>query len=195
MNRRVVLATRNEGKIREMQVLFASLDWELVSQSSLKIPSAPESGETFIENALGKARHVSAISGLPALADDSGLVVDALGGAPGIFSARYAGPLATDQENNKKLLAELHGASDRRAHFYCALVFLQHATHPAPALSTGRWSGRIGDLPAGDQGFGYDPLFIPDGDVLTAAQLPAHIKNDRSHRALAARALLALLES
>jgi XTP/dITP diphosphohydrolase len=195
MKRRVVLATRNEGKVREMQALFASLDWELVSQSSLNIPSAPETGATFIENALGKARHVSEVSGLSTLADDSGLVVDALGGAPGIFSARYAGPLATDQENNEKLLAELHGASDRRAHFYCALVFLEHATHPAPALSTGRWSGRIGEAPAGDQGFGYDPLFIPDGGVLTAAQLSAHIKNDRSHRALAARALLALLES
>ncbi len=193
MKRRVVLATRNEGKVREMQALFASLDWELVSQSSLNIPSAPEIGVTFIENALGKARHVSMVSGLPALADDSGLVVDSLGGAPGIYSARYAGPLATDLENNEKLLAELQGAKDRRAHFYCALVFLQHATHPAPAITTGRWSGQIGESPAGSDGFGYDPLFIPDGGVHTAAELPAQIKNDRSHRGLAARALLSML--
>ena len=195
MKRRVVLATRNEGKVREMQSLFASLDWELVSQSSLNIPSAPEIGATFIENALGKARHVSMVSGLPALADDSGLVVESLGGAPGVHSARYAGATATDQENNRKLLAALHGTSDRRAYFYCALVFLDHSTHPAPAVSTGRWSGRIGESPTGDQGFGYDPLFTPDGGVLTAAQLPAHIKNDRSHRGRAARALLALFES
>ena len=195
MKRRVVLATRNEGKVREMQALFASLGWELVSQSSLNISSAPEIGATFIENALGKARQVSAASGLPALADDSGLVVDSLGGAPGIYSARYAGLMATDQENNKKLLTELQGVIDRRAHFYCALVFLQHAAHPAPALSTGRWSGRIRESSSGNQGFGYDPLFIPDGGVLTAAELPAQVKNDRSHRGLAARALLTMLES
>jgi len=195
MKRRVVLATCNEGKVQEMQALLASLDWELVSQSSLDIPSTPEGGATFIENALGKARHVSAVTGLPALADDSGLVVEALLGAPGIHSARYAGPDATDQENNHKLLTDLQGVGDRRAHFYCALVFLEHAAHPAPAVATGRWWGRIAESASGDHGFGYDPVFVPDGGVRTAAELAPHIKNVMSHRGLAARTLLSMLGS
>lgn len=195
MKRRVILATRNEGKLREMQALFADLDWELISQSSLNIPSAPETGPTFIENALGKARHISEVTGLPALADDSGLVVDALGGAPGVYSARYAGADASDVDNNHKLLLTLEGIPDRRAHFHCALIFLEHAAHPAPAVATGRWSGRIAGSASGDNGFGYDPLFIPDGNLQTAAQLEPHLKNAVSHRGLAARALLAMLRS
>ncbi len=195
MKRRVVLATRNDGKVREMQALLATLDWELISQSSLNIPSTPEVGATFVENALGKARHVATVTGLPALADDSGLVVEALLGAPGIYSARYAGPIATDQENNKKLLADMRGMGNRRAHFHCALVFFEHAAHPAPAVACGRWSGRIAESASGNHGFGYDPLFVPDGGVLTAAELAPHIKNVVSHRGLAARILLSMLGS
>ena len=201
MTTRVVLATRNPGKLREMQTLLAPLDWTLIGQAELDIPSAPEDGLTFIENALGKARHVAALSGLPCLADDSGLVVPALAGAPGIHSARYAGEPSSDQANNNKLLAAMKDVLDRSAHFYCALVFLQHAHHPAPEIACGRWNGRIGDRAVGENGFGYDPVFIPDGpdgsdsEIQTAAELPSAIKNERSHRGQAVRALLQLLTS
>ena len=190
----VVLATRNEGKLREMQRLFEPLGLTLVSQASLNIESAEETRSTFVENALDKARHVSALTGKPCIADDSGLVVRALGGAPGIYSARFAGPDATDAANNTRLIGELAGVEDRSAHFYCAMVYLEHADHPAPLVATGRWNGEIVDTPRGENGFGYDPHFLVAGLNQTSAQLDPEQKNTLSHRGQASRALLALLQ-
>ncbi len=190
---KVVLATRNPGKLREMQQLFEPLGWSLVSQADLNIDSAPETRMTFVENALDKARHVSEQSGLPCIADDSGLVVSALNGAPGIYSARFAGPQKSDADNNVRLIAELADKQDRDAHFYCAMVFLQHHAHPAPVVATGRWHGRIVDKARGANGFGYDPHFFVVSRGCTAAELEAETKNEISHRGLAARTLLAAL--
>ncbi|MEZ5594963.1 MAG: RdgB/HAM1 family non-canonical purine NTP pyrophosphatase [Pseudomonadales bacterium] len=194
MTSRVVLATRNAGKVREMQSLLAPLGWTVLNQADLGIPSAPEDGLTFLENALAKARHACLLSGLPAIADDSGLVVDALGGAPGIQSARFAGENADDDANNRHLLQALGSGSSRRAHFYCVLVYLEHARHPAPTVAVGRWSGHLRTTPAGSGGFGYDPLFQPDGLTCTSAELTATEKNTLSHRGQACRMLLDMLE-
>ena len=158
---KVVLATNNEGKLFEFRSLLSPLGLELVGQAELDITSIPETGITFVENALAKARHVSAVSNCPALSDDSGLVVDALRGEPGIHSARFAGSNATDEDNNSKLLAVLANHKSRKtrsAHFYCALVFLRHAEDPAPIVATGQWHGSIVTEPKGNNGFGYDPL-------------------------------------
>ena len=192
---RVVAATGNSGKLRELAALLGPLGIDLIAQAELGVAPAPETASTFVENALGKARHAARATGLPAIADDSGLVVPALGGAPGVYSARYAGADADDAGNNAKLLAALadqRGAA-RAAFFYCVLVHLAAADDPAPAIATGRWDGAIGEAPDGASGFGYDPLFLPAGCGCSAARLPLAEKNARSHRGIAIRALAALL--
>ena len=190
---KAVLASGNAGKLRELAALLAGLDVELVSQGDLNVAPAAETGQTFIENALLKARHASRQTGLPAIADDSGLVVPALNGAPGVRSARYAGDAATDVDNNRKLIGALAGLSDRSAWFYCALVFMRHPEDPSPLLATGLWRGRIIDQPRGENGFGYDPHFLLPQLGKTSAELPARRKNQLSHRGQAANALAAAL--
>lgn len=189
MLKKIVLASGNAGKLREFAQLFASWQIEVVPQSEFQIEEAEEVGLSFIENALIKARHASRESGLPALADDSGLAVDALNGAPGIYSARYAGPGATDLDNNRKLLQALAGvpAAQRSASFHCALAFVRTYDDPVPLVCSARWCGRILDAPAGEQGFGYDPLFYAESEHQSSAQLLRAVKNRISHRALAMR--------
>lgn len=191
----VVLATGNAGKQRELAALLRPLGFELVLQTQLGIASAEETGTTFVENALLKARHASRLAQLPALADDSGIEVDALDGRPGVWSARYAGPDASDAANNDKLLAELSGVppARRTARYRCVIAFVASADDPAPLLAEGAWEGRIGETPRGAGGFGYDPLFWPQGLDVTAAEMPAADKNAVSHRGLALAALLAKL--
>jgi XTP/dITP diphosphohydrolase len=188
---RIVLASNNRGKLLEFSELLGGLGITLVPQSALGIGEVEETGLTFVENALLKARHAAAASGLPALADDSGLCVDALGGAPGLYSARYAGPGASDADNNAKLLEALDGlpAERRGAHYVCLLVLVRHARDPDPLIADGRWHGRIADAPRGAGGFGYDPLFEVSDDGRTAAELPAAEKHVRSHRGIALRSL------
>ena len=188
--RRVVLASANAGKLRELARLLASVAVELHPASAFDVPSPEETGRTFVENALLKARNAAAVAGLPAIGDDSGLVVPALGGAPGIYSARFAGADAAAADNNAKLVAALDGHADRRAHFYCALVFLEGADDPAPIVATGAWHGEIVDRPRGAGGFGYDPHFFLPELGATAAELAPEVKNARSHRGLAARELV-----
>lgn len=191
---RIVLASRNEGKLRELRQLFAALSVTLESQAEHNIPSPPETGTTFVENALIKARFSAQQSGLPAIADDSGIVVPALDGAPGVYSARYAGPEASDADNNRRLVQALAGSSDRRAYYYCVIVLMRHGEDPAPLITTGSWWGEVIATPAGAGGFGYDPYFLLPELAQTSAQLsPAH-KNELSHRGQASRALVALLE-
>ncbi|MCQ3829813.1 RdgB/HAM1 family non-canonical purine NTP pyrophosphatase [Microbulbifer elongatus] len=186
---KIVLASGNAGKLKEFSQLFSGWQIAVLPQSDFLQEEAEETGLSFIENALIKARHASAASGLPALADDSGLAVDALDGAPGIYSARYAGAGASDADNNQKLLAALDGVpmEKRGASFHCALAFVRSAEDPVPLVCTARWSGHILTRPAGDQGFGYDPLFYVASEKLTSAQLPREVKNRLSHRALAVR--------
>ena len=186
---KVVLASANAGKLRELANLLAAAAIELHSAADFDIPAPEETGQTFLENALIKARNAAALAGLPAIGDDSGLVVPALGGAPGIYSARFAGPDAAAGDNNAKLVAALDGVADRRAHFYCALVFLERPDDPAPVVATGAWHGRIVDRPRGARGFGYDPHFLVPELGVTAAELAPEDKNARSHRGIAARAL------
>ncbi|TLM74296.1 RdgB/HAM1 family non-canonical purine NTP pyrophosphatase [Microbulbifer harenosus] len=186
---KIVLASGNAGKLREFSQLFAGWQIAVLPQSAFVAEEAVETGLSFIENALIKARHASRASGLPALADDSGLAVDALDGAPGIFSARYAGADASDDDNNRKLLDALENVpADRRtASFHCALAFVRTPEDPVPLVCTARWQGMILESPAGDQGFGYDPLFYVPSEKLTSAQLPREVKNRLSHRAQAVR--------
>jgi XTP/dITP diphosphohydrolase len=193
--RRVVLATGNAGKQREFAALLAPRDFEVVLQTRLGIDPADETGSTFEANALIKARHASRAAGLPALADDSGLEVDALGGRPGVWSARYAGEGATDAANNALLLQELGNTppANRRARYRCVIAWVTHADDPSPLIAEGTWEGAIAHEPAGEGGFGYDPLFIPDGLAITAAQMAPADKNAVSHRALALAQLLRLL--
>lgn len=194
--RRVVLASANPGKQREFAALLDSCGIELVLQTAIGIASIAETGASFEANALLKARHAARISGLPALADDSGLEVDALGGRPGIHSARYAGESAGDQDNNTRLLAELDGVPQaaRTARYRCVLALVRSPDDPAPLLASGTWLGSIALVPAGEQGFGYDPLFIPAGMPGSAAELPADRKNRLSHRGQALTSLLQQLE-
>ncbi|HTP47711.1 MAG TPA: RdgB/HAM1 family non-canonical purine NTP pyrophosphatase [Casimicrobiaceae bacterium] len=192
---RLVLASGNEGKLREFRRLLSPLGIEVVAQAELGIPDADEPHETFVENALAKARHASRLSRLPALADDSGICVAALGGAPGVQSARYAGEPRSDGRNNVKLIADLAGVADRRAHYYCMLVLMRHAADPEPILADGRWDGTIVDEARGSGGFGYDPHFLDPSTGLTGAELPPQEKNELSHRGRAMRALLARLET
>ncbi|HTD28152.1 MAG TPA: RdgB/HAM1 family non-canonical purine NTP pyrophosphatase [Xanthomonadaceae bacterium] len=188
---RLVLASSNRGKLDELRELLSPSGYELIAQSDFGVDDAEETGSTFVENALLKARHVARITGLPALADDSGLVVDALDGAPGLRSARFAGEHGNASANNALLLDRLHDVvgSERRAHFYCALVLLRGALDPQPLIAEGIWRGAILAAPRGAQGFGYDPLFLPDGQTLSAAELDPAMKNRISHRGQALAAL------
>lgn len=192
---KIVLASHNAGKIRELSALLNSFDITIIPQAELNINEAEETGLTFIENALIKARHASAATGLPALADDSGLVVDALNGQPGIYSARYAGAKATSKERIEKLLTELKHVPDekRHAHFYCVLALLKHQHDPTPFICTGKWEGKILHTPRGEDGFGYDPIFYVTAEKKTAAELPLAIKNKISHRGLALQRLMTML--
>ncbi|HEY8520221.1 MAG TPA: RdgB/HAM1 family non-canonical purine NTP pyrophosphatase [Gammaproteobacteria bacterium] len=194
---RFVLASGNAGKLAEMRALLAPLGVELVAQTELGVDGPAETGLTFVENALLKARHAALATGLPAIADDSGLVVDALGGAPGVRSARFAGPGASDADNVAKLLEALRGRPDaeRTASFHCVLVALAAPDDPAPVIAAGAWPGRIATAPAGRFGFGYDPVFFAPRLGATAAELPPAVKNRISHRARAARRLLAALRA
>lgn len=193
----VVLATGNPGKVRELASLLADFGLDIVAQTELGVDSAEETGLTFIENAILKARHAAKITGLPAIADDSGLAVDALGGAPGIYSARYAGVDASDRQNLDKLLLALQDVPDeqRGASFHCVLVYLRHAEDPTPLVFHGRWSGMLAREPAGDGGFGYDPIFIVPELGKTAAELTREEKHARSHRGQALRLLLDALRN
>ncbi len=188
---RIVLATGNAGKVREMGEILAPFGFEVVAQSALEVPEAEETGRTFVENAILKARNAAAHTGLPAIADDSGLEVDALGGAPGIHSARYAGPGAGDADNVAKLLRALEGVEEARrtARFQCLMVYMRHADDPTPLIFQGTWEGRILTAPRGDGGFGYDPVFLAGELGRTAAELDPATKNRLSHRGQALRAL------
>jgi len=189
--RRLVLASGNPGKLGEMRAILADHGLEVVTQAEFGIAPPVEDGDSFVANALIKARHAAALSGLPAIADDSGLEVEALDGRPGLHSARYAGTDADDRANNARLLAELAGIPDRerRARYRCAMVFIRHAVDPAPVIAEAAWEGRIGRAPRGAGGFGFDPLFIVAGDSRTVAEMPAAEKNRASHRGQALRLL------
>ncbi|KMZ13863.1 Nucleoside 5-triphosphatase RdgB (dHAPTP, dITP, XTP-specific) [Candidatus Burkholderia humilis] len=194
---RVVLASNNAGKLREFASLLDAADIELIAHGELGVPEAPEPHVTFVENALAKARHASSLTGLPALADDSGLCVRALNGAPGVYSARYAsmnGGAKSDASNNAKLVADLADQDDRRAYYFCVLVLVRHADDPEPLIAEGRWHGEVINTPRGDNGFGYDPHFFLPTLNATAAELDPARKNALSHRALALRDLLQRLK-
>lgn len=191
----VVLASANPGKLRELAALLGPLGFELKTQAELGVASPPETGTTFLENALLKARHAARITGLPALADDSGIEVDALGGRPGVHSARYAGESASDLDNLIKLLEELRDVppEKRTARYQCVIVLVRTADDPQPVVATGTWEGTILSVPRGTGGFGYDPIFLPAGMNRSAAELSAEEKNAVSHRAQALRRLVAQL--
>ena len=192
---KLVIASNNPGKLREFQFLLQPLGIEVLTQAQLGIEEAEEPHVTFIENALAKARHVSLWSGLPALADDSGICVTALDGAPGVLSARYAGyNPKSDARNNEKLLRDMQGVADRRAHYYCVLVLLHRADDPQPLIAEGEWHGEIAMQPCGDGGFGYDPLFWLPEFGKTSAQLEREQKHAISHRGKALRVLLEKLK-
>lgn len=192
---KLVLASNNAGKLREFQALLAPFQYEVIPQGTLAIPAAQEPYLTFVENALAKARHASAASGLPALADDSGICAHALNGEPGIHSARYAGANSNDAANNQKLLKALQGKTDRGAHYVCALVMLNSANDPEPLIVQTRWYGTVIDEAKGSNGFGYDPHFFLPELGFTAAQLDPSEKNLISHRAQALRELISKLPS
>jgi len=195
MSRQIVLASGNKGKLKEFNQVLGDLGVEVVPQSQFNVPDADETGLSFVENAILKARHACQLTGLPALADDSGLEVDALNGAPGIYSARFAGPNATDTDNNHKLLQLLEGTSpeQRSARFRCVLVFMRHAEDPTPLICQGSWEGQILPLPQGENGFGYDPLFLVPGLDIASAQLPPEQKNKISHRGQAVQQLIRMI--
>jgi XTP/dITP diphosphohydrolase len=192
---KVVLASGNAGKVREFNQLLGGEHIEVVPQSHFGVPDAAETGLTFVENAILKARNAALHTGLPALADDSGIEVDALNGAPGIYSARYAGIGASDEDNLRKLLAAMEGIPDeaRAARFQCLIVYLRHAEDPTPLICQGTWEGSLLTVPRGENGFGYDPLFLVPGRGLSSAELPPDEKNRLSHRGQALRKLLEAL--
>ena len=192
---KLVLASNNAGKVREFQALLAPLNFQVIPQGELGIPSAEEPHHTFVENALAKARHASVASDLPALADDSGICVHALNGQPGVLSARYAGEPANDAANNQKLVQELKNQVNRGAHYVCALVFVNSANDPEPVIVQARWYGMIVDEPKGTHGFGYDPYFFLPELGLTVAELDPAKKNSISHRGQALRQLIEQLKS
>ena len=194
---RVVLASSNSGKLRELASLLAAFDLDLIAQSSFGVETPPETGETFAANALLKARHAAAATHFPALADDSGIEVDALGGRPGIYSARYAGEGASDQDNVRKMLGELRdiAAERRTARYQCVIAFVSTAADPEPILASGTWEGTLIREPRGLGGFGYDPIFVPRGFDRTAAELDAAQKNSLSHRGQALATLVTQLQN
>ena len=193
--KRIVLASNNPGKVREIDQMLAEFDMHVSPQSEFDVIEAEETGLTFVENAILKARNAARHTGLPAIADDSGLEVDALNGAPGIYSARYAGAEADDEQNLQKLLQELEGIpeTERTARFQCLMVYLRHASDPTPLICQGTWEGVITFEPRGDNGFGYDPVFYVPEQQCTSAELPPETKNRLSHRGQALRALVAAL--
>lgn len=187
---KLVIASGNPGKLREIGQILTPLGFEVLPQSDFGVPECPEPHVTFIENCLAKARHAALHTGLPALADDSGICVEALNGAPGVYSARYSGEPKSDQRNNEKLVAALQGQANRRAHYYCVIVLVRHADDPEPLIAEGRWHGEIIDTPRGAGGFGYDPYFYVPQFARTGAELTADEKNVVSHRGKALRALV-----
>ncbi len=194
---RIVLATGNTGKVREINQLLQGGAWQIVPQSEFGVPEAEETGLTFVENAILKARNAAQHTGLAAIADDSGLEVDALDGAPGIYSSRYAGPTASDQDNRNKLLADLTEVSEqaRRARFRCVMIYLRHATDATPLIVQGTWEGRVLFAARGNDGFGYDPVFYVPTHECSAAELTPDVKNRISHRGQALAKLIAALPS
>jgi len=196
MKQKWVLATGNQGKVKEMSDLLNSFSIEVLPQSQFNVPDVPETGTTFVENAIIKARHAAKLTGLPAIADDSGLEVDFLNGQPGIYSARYAGEAATDRDNIDKLLSKLVGINpeQRKARFQCVLVYMRHALDPTPIICQGTWEGSITEEVFGEQGFGYDPIFWVESEQATSAQLTKQRKSELSHRGKALTQLVSLLK-
>ncbi|GAB3438224.1 RdgB/HAM1 family non-canonical purine NTP pyrophosphatase [Massilia solisilvae] len=194
MTQRLVLASNNAGKLKEFAQLLAPIGFELHPQGEFNVPEAEEPHATFVENALAKARHAARLTGLPALADDSGVCVNALGGAPGVYSARYAGEPKSDARNNDKLVAELAAHADKTAYYYCVLVYVRHADDPQPVIADGMWRGEMVDTPRGEGGFGYDPYFLVPSLGKTVAELAPEVKNAMSHRGQALRALVEKLK-
>lgn len=186
----LVIASGNAGKLREIARILSPFGIEAVPQSQFNVPDCPEPYVTFVENCLAKARHASLHSGLPALADDSGICVDALGGAPGVMSARFAGEPKSDDRNNQKLIADLANETNRRAHYTCVMVYVRHPDDPEPVIAEGRWFGEIIDTPRGENGFGYDPYFLVPEFGKTGAELDEDTKNGISHRGHALRDLV-----
>lgn len=194
MLKKLVIASNNHGKLREIGEILAPLGIEVIAQTQLGVPEADEPHRTFVENALAKARHAAALTGLPALADDSGICVQALGGAPGVMSARFAGEPKSDERNNRKLVELIEREQNRRAHYYCVMVLMRHGADPRPLIAEGEWHGEILSAPRGSGGFGYDPLFL---DVIlgkTGAELTPEQKNRISHRGKALSVLLEKLK-
>jgi len=191
---KLVIASNNPGKLRELGQILAPLGIEIIPQSVLAVPEAEEPHATFIENALAKARHAARLTGLPALADDSGICVDALGGAPGVISAHFAGEPRSDARNNRKLLEMLGAGEDRRAHYYCVMLLMRHGDDPQPLVAEGEWRGEILREPRGSGGFGYDPLFLDTALGRTGAELTPEQKNRVSHRGKALAALVGVLK-
>ena len=189
--KKLVIASNNPGKLREIDRILQPLGLEVLPQSAFNIPEADEPYCTFIENCLTKARHASELAGLPALADDSGICIDALNGAPGVYTARFAGEPKSDQRNNEKMIELMKHETNRKAHYYCVIVLVRHPHDPQPIIAEGSWHGEIIDTPRGEGGFGYDPYFLVSGLTQTGAELPADVKNGMSHRG---KALAELVE-
>lgn len=191
MSQKIVLATGNQGKVKELGAMLEALNIQVLPQSQFNVPEVAETGTTFVENAIIKARHAAKVTGLPAIADDSGIEVDALNGAPGVYSARFAGSDATDQDNIDKLLFELSSTQQRSARFWCVLVYMRHEHDPTPLICQASWEGEITDTQQGREGFGYDPIFYVPSEGCTSAQLTKEQKNAISHRGQALQMLLA----
>src|SRR5471032_537903 len=194
MTQRLILASNNAGKLKEFNELLSTVGFSVHAQGEFNVPEADEPFHTFVENALQKARHASRLTGLPALADDSGVCVNALGGAPGVYSARFAGEPKSDARNNEKMIADLAGHADKSAYYYCVLVFVRHADDPQPVIADGRWNGEMIATARGNGGFGYDPHFYLPALGKCAAELTADEKNALSHRGQALRALVEKLK-
>jgi len=194
MTQRIVLASNNKGKLKEFNELLATIGFSVHPQGEFNVPEAEEPFHTFVENALAKARHAARLTGLPALADDSGVCVNALGGAPGVYSARYAGEPKSDARNNEKVIADLAAHADKSAYYYCVLVFVRHADDPQPVIADGRWEGVISPEARGECGFGYDPHFLIPSLGKHVAELAPEVKNSLSHRGQALRALVEKLK-
>lgn len=195
MNKQLVLATGNQGKVKELAAMLEALNIDVLPQSQFNVPEVAETGTTFVENAIIKARHAAKITGLPAVADDSGIEVDALNGAPGVYSARFAGPNASDSDNIHKLLADMEGKTERSARFWCVLVYMRHADDPTPIICQASWEGKITEQPAGSGGFGYDPVFFVPTLNCSAAALSKEEKNAISHRGQALKMLAQQLKA